>query len=217
MENMEKLKAKNILVTGGAGFIGSHLVDELIAGRHNVFVLDNLSSGKKANINPKAKFYKVDVRDKNILQILKKEKIGGVFHLAAQPIVDEARANPLETIETNIMGTANVLEACRQKGNLNFIVVVSSDKAYGRAKKLPYKEAQKICRGFKKTAQVIDNIYYCPSCLISLSKKYEKKVGGSLVLRTCERCGKFFYTCKDLLDLKKKSESSLIKTPSQTR
>jgi len=84
-------------------------------------------------------------------------------------------------------------------------------------KKLPYKEAQKICRGFKKTAQVIDNIYYCPSCLISLSKKYEKKVGGSLVLRTCERCGKFFYTCKDLLDLKKKSESSLIKTPSQTR
>jgi len=140
LENMEKLKAKNILVTGGAGFIGSHLVDELIAGRHNVFVLDNLSSGKKANINPKAKFYKVDVRDKNILQILKKEKIGGVFHLAAQPIVDEARANPLETIETNIMGTANVLEACRQKGNLNFIVVVSSDKAYGRAKKLPYKE-----------------------------------------------------------------------------
>lgn len=140
MENMGKLKAKNILITGGAGFIGSHLVDELIARHHNVFVIDNLSSGKEENINPKTKFYKVDVRDRNIFQILEKEKIEGVFHLAAQPIVDKAYENPLEVIETNVMGTANVLEACRQKGDLDFIVVVSSDKAYGRAKELPYKE-----------------------------------------------------------------------------
>ena len=137
---MGKLKAKNILITGGAGFIGSHLVDELIARHHNVFVIDNLSSGKEENINPKTKFYKVDVRDRNIFQILEKEKIEGVFHLAAQPIVDKAYENPLEVIETNVMGTANVLEACRQKGDLDFIVVVSSDKAYGRAKELPYKE-----------------------------------------------------------------------------
>jgi len=140
LENMGKLKAKNILITGGAGFIGSHLVDELIARHHNVFVIDNLSSGKEENINPKTKFYKVDVRDRNIFQILEKEKIEGVFHLAAQPIVDKAYENPLEVIETNVMGTANVLEACRQKGDLDFIVVVSSDKAYGRAKELPYKE-----------------------------------------------------------------------------
>lgn len=140
LENMDRIKAKNILVTGGAGFIGSHLVDELITQGYNLIVVDNLSSGKEENINPKAKFYKIDVRDKNIFQILEKENIGGVFHLAAQPIVDKAYENPLEAIETNVMGTANLLEACRQKGDLEFIVVVSSDKAYGRAEELPYKE-----------------------------------------------------------------------------
>lgn len=140
LENMDRLKAKNVLVTGGAGFIGSHLVDELLEVGHGVVVLDNLSSGKKENINSKAKFYKADVRDKNIFQILEKENIRGVFHLAAQPIVDEAYKNPLEALETNIMGTANILETCRQKGNVDFIVVVSSDKAYGWAEELPYKE-----------------------------------------------------------------------------
>lgn len=140
LENMDKLKVKNILVTGGSGFIGSHLVDELIKYGYNVVVADNLSSGKEENINLKAKFYKIDVRDKNTLQILEKEKIEGVFHLAAQPIVEKAYESPLEALETNIMGTANVLEACRQKGDLEFIVVVSSDKAYGRAEELPYKE-----------------------------------------------------------------------------
>lgn len=140
LENMDKLKVKSILVTGGAGFIGSHLVDELVKRGHNVIVADNLSSGKEENINSQAKLYKADVRDKSIFQILEKEKIKGVFHLAAQPIVDKAYENPLEAIETNVMGTANMLEACRQKGDLEFIIVVSSDKAYGRAAKLPYKE-----------------------------------------------------------------------------
>ncbi|MEK7072365.1 MAG: GDP-mannose 4,6-dehydratase [Patescibacteria group bacterium] len=137
---MDGLKAKNILVTGGGGFIGSHLVDELIERGHNVVVIDNLSSGKRENINLKARFYKADVRDKNIFQILEREKIDGVFHLAAQPIVEKAYENPVETLETNIMGTVNVLEACRQKGDLKFVVVISSDKAYGRTKELPYKE-----------------------------------------------------------------------------
>ena len=140
MENMDKLRAKNILVTGGAGFIGSHLVDRLINEGCRVVVVDNLSSGKKEYINLKAKFYKVDVRSKNIFQILKRENIEWVFHLAAQPIVEKAYENPLEVLETNIMGTANVLEACRQKGDLDFIVVVSSDKAYGKARELPYRE-----------------------------------------------------------------------------
>lgn len=140
MENMERLKTKNILVTGGAGFIGSHLVDRLINEGYHVVVVDNLSSGKKEYLNPKAMFYKTDVRNKNIFQILEKEKISGVFHFAAQPIVEKAYESPLETLETNIMGTANVLEACRQKGDLEFVVVVSSDKAYGKARKLPYRE-----------------------------------------------------------------------------
>jgi len=90
------------LVTGGAGFIGSHLVDRLIEDSKKVVVVDNLSSGKKEDINPKAKFYKFDVRNKDIPQILGKEKIEAVFHLAAQPIVDKAYENPFEVMETTI-------------------------------------------------------------------------------------------------------------------
>ena len=152
MENMEELKNKTpvvgqstlrgkaILVTGGAGFIGSHLVDALLGQNCKVVVVDNLFSGRKENINPKAKFYKTDVRNRDIFEILKKEKIEIVFHLAAQPIVDKAYENPFEAIEINVMGTVNVLEACKKKGGLESIVVVSSDKAYGKAKELPYKE-----------------------------------------------------------------------------
>lgn len=144
MENMVikklKSKSKNILVTGGAGFIGSHLVDRLIKEGQKVVVVDNLSSGKKENLNRKAKFYKVDIRDPHFYQIIKKERIEVVFHLAAQPLVENAYENPIETLKVNIMGTTNILESCRLKGNLKSIIVVSSDKAYGKTKDLPYTE-----------------------------------------------------------------------------
>jgi CDP-glucose 4,6-dehydratase len=140
MENMEKLKDKKILVTGGAGFIGSHLVNELVKQNHSVVVVDNLSSGRKENINPKAKFYKADVRSKKIAQIFEKENPKIVFHFAAKPIVEDVYNNPFDAIETNVMGTVNVLEICRQRENLESIIVVSSDKAYGKSKELPYKE-----------------------------------------------------------------------------
>ncbi|MBU1160045.1 GDP-mannose 4,6-dehydratase [Patescibacteria group bacterium] len=140
MENMVGLNNKTILVTGGAGFIGSHLVDELLEKNCKVVVVDNLSSGRKENINPKAKFYNADVRNKEIYEIFEKENPKVVFHLAAQPLVDQAYKNPFSAIETNVMGTVNVLEACRKKGDLESIIVVSSDKAYGKAKELPYKE-----------------------------------------------------------------------------
>jgi len=138
--NTVESTSKTVLVTGGAGFIGSHLVNELIQKGYNVVVVDNLSSGKKENINPKAKFYEVDVRDKKITEIFEKENPNIVFHLAAQPLVDEAYKNPFDAIETNVMGTVNVLEICRQRGNLESIIVVSSDKAYGKSQELPYKE-----------------------------------------------------------------------------
>lgn len=135
-----EVKTNKILVTGGAGFIGSHLVNELVKQNNKVVVIDNLSSGRKENLNPKAKFYETDVRDKKIYEIFEKENPKIVFHLAAQPLVDEAYKNPFSAIETNVMGTVNILEACRQQKNIESIVVVSSDKAYGKAEKLPYKE-----------------------------------------------------------------------------
>ncbi|MCD6500934.1 GDP-mannose 4,6-dehydratase [bacterium] len=134
------IKYQTVLVTGGAGFIGSHLTDKLVEQGYDVAVIDNLSSGEEENLNPKAKFYKIDVRDKKILQILKKEKIESVFHLAARPLVEKVYNNPFEAFEINIMGTVNILESCRLKGDLKSIVVVSSDKAYGKNKNLPYKE-----------------------------------------------------------------------------
>ncbi len=139
---MERLTRKKIVVTGGAGFIGSHLVADLAELKNTVVVIDNLSSGLKKNIHPKAKFYKTDVRDyKKMAAIFKKEKPSVVFHLAAQPLVDVAYKNPLKTIETNVMGTVNLLEICRTMPTIPSVVMVSSDKAYGTAQTLPYTES----------------------------------------------------------------------------
>ena len=140
MKSIAKLKSKNVIVTGGAGFIGSHLVNKLIQKGHHVVVIDNLSSGKKENIHPKAIFYKADVRDRKLASTFEKENPKAVFHLAAFPLVGQAYKNPFEAIESNVMGTVNILEICRKRGNLEAIIVVSSDKAYGKSKKLPYQE-----------------------------------------------------------------------------
>lgn len=139
---MGNLKSKNVIVTGGCGFIGSHLVDRLVEEGHKVAVIDNLSgpNGREENLNPRAKFYKIDIRDTATRKILKKEKAQIVFHLAAHPIVETAYKNPFGCLEVNIMGTVNVLEGCRIKGDLEAVIVASSDKAYGKAKDLPYKE-----------------------------------------------------------------------------
>lgn len=105
-----------ILVTGGAGFIGSHIVDALIARGHRVVVVDNLSGGKKENINPKAKFYKVDIRDKKIENIFKKEKPDFVFHYAAQIDTRTSVRDPVFDAEVNVLGTINILQnAAKQK------------------------------------------------------------------------------------------------------
>ena len=131
---------KTILVTGGAGFIGSNLVNELVKNHQRVVVIDDLSSGKKENLPKEAIFYKSDVRDKKIAEIFEKEKPSIVYHFAAKPLVKEAYDNPFEVIETNIIGTLNILEICRKQKNIESIIIVSSDKAYGKSSELPYQE-----------------------------------------------------------------------------
>jgi len=131
------LVGKNILVTGGTGFIGSHLVERLIAEGSNVVV-------PYQSLNPKSYFFRTKL-DKSVVLVQKdlknfkrtsdvitKYEIDYIFHLAAQSIVPTAYYNPLEALETNIMGTANVLEAARLYGKVQGIIVVSSDKAYGK-------------------------------------------------------------------------------------
>lgn len=99
-----------IIVTGGAGFIGSHIVDALVRRGHRVSVIDNLYRGKKENVNRKAKFYKVDVRDKKIESIFKKEKPNFIFHYAAQIDTRTSVRDPIFDAEVNILGTINILK-----------------------------------------------------------------------------------------------------------
>ena len=128
------------LVTGGAGFIGSHLVDRLIKGGHKVVVIDNLSTGKKENLNPKAKFYKIDICSYRISQIFKKEKPEVVFHYAAQIDVRKSVKDPVEDAKINILGTLNILENCK-KYNIRKVIFASTGGAiYGDADIVPTPE-----------------------------------------------------------------------------
>ena len=113
----ELVSGLKILVTGGAGFIGSNIADAYIKSGHSVVVVDNLSSGKKENINPKAKFYEADITDKKqISQIFENEKPDIVNHHAAQIDVRKSVADPVFDAKTNIIGTINLLEiSIRQK------------------------------------------------------------------------------------------------------
>ena len=99
-----------ILVTGGAGFIGSQIADAFIDQGHDVFILDNLSTGMMANINQKAQFLKYDICDENILKIFGKEKFDVVNHHAAQVDVRKSVNNPVFDASTNILGSINLLQ-----------------------------------------------------------------------------------------------------------
>ena len=126
------------LVTGGAGFIGSNLVDELIKLGNEVVVLDNLSTGKKENLNPRAKFIKADIR--NLEEIRPAfEGINGVFHLAAMPRVQFSIENPAETNEVNVNGVLNVLIASRD-AKVKRAVYSASSSVYGNTEVLPTNE-----------------------------------------------------------------------------
>ena len=102
-----------VCVTGGAGFIGSHLVDRLIALGHTVLVIDNLTTGVREFVNPKATFIEKDVRDVNIESIFADFKPQVVFHEAAQTMVPASMENPKMDCDVNLMGLINMLEAAR--------------------------------------------------------------------------------------------------------
>ncbi len=109
------------LVTGGAGFIGSHLVDALIARGHRVLIVDDLSSGTRANINPKAEFKKMDIRNQRIAEIVADWKPDTVFHLAAQISVSRSVNEPVLDAETNVLATVRLLHAASEYGVKRFI------------------------------------------------------------------------------------------------
>lgn len=120
----------NICVTGGAGFIGSHIVDRLIENGYNVLVIDNLSTGSLEFVNPEATFIEMDIRDASLKDIFVEHKIEYVFHEAAQTLVPASIANPKLDCDVNLNGLINVLEACRHSG-VKKILTPSSAAVYG--------------------------------------------------------------------------------------
>lgn len=133
----------NILITGGAGFIGSNIADVMIEKKHNVVIIDDLSTGKKQNINKKAKFYNLSVTDaKKTEKVFNKEKIDVVIHHAAQLDVRKSVADPSFDAEVNIKGTINILEASRKNNVKKIIFASSGGTIYGECpKKAPNEKA----------------------------------------------------------------------------
>jgi UDP-glucose 4-epimerase len=129
-----------ILVTGGAGFIGSHLVNRLVEARHQVVVIDNLSTGFKSNLDPKAKFYRLNINSNTIGKIFGAEKFDYVFHFAAQIDVRKSLENPVEDAGANILGSLNLLRYC-QKHRVKKIIFASTGGAiYGEQNYFPADE-----------------------------------------------------------------------------
>ncbi len=130
-----------ILVTGGAGFIGSHIVDRYLALGHQVVIVDNFATGKKENLNPNAGLYETDIRDqKAVAEVFAKEKPEVLNHHAAQMDVRKSVADPIYDAQVNILGFLNLLDAGVKNGLKKVIFASSGGVVYGDADVLPTPE-----------------------------------------------------------------------------
>ncbi len=129
-----------ILVTGGAGFIGSHLVDSLVKHGHQVTIVDNLITGKQENCNPRANLVRLDIRDPKLKSVFARWRPHIVFHHAAQMNVRRSVEDPLFDATTNVLGTINLLELSRRFGIKKFILASTGGAMYGETKHVPTPE-----------------------------------------------------------------------------
>ena len=135
-----------VLVTGGAGFIGSHLADRLLAERHRVISVDDLSTGRIANLaeargyGKDFTFFNMDVRADGLLPLFERHRPEVVFHLAAQSGVRPSLVDPVKDASINVMGTLNVLECAVSVGARKVVYAASGGTLYGEPKRLPVKE-----------------------------------------------------------------------------
>lgn len=129
-----------ILVTGGAGFIGSHVVDRYVASGYQVVVVDNLAGGRREFVNPRAKFYPVDIRSLRLAEVLEAERPEVVNHHAAQSEVRRSVADPTLDASVNILGSLNLLTCCRRFGVSRVIYASTGGAVYGDAALLPTPE-----------------------------------------------------------------------------
>ena len=132
-----------VLVTGGAGFIGSHIVELLIESGHSPVVVDNLSSGRKENVPQGVRFYGVDLVDPSLAEVFARERPEVVIHQAAQVSVSRSVREPLHDAQVNVLGTLNLLEQCRAYGTRK-VVFASTAAVYGDPVRLPVDEEHPI-------------------------------------------------------------------------
>jgi UDP-glucose 4-epimerase len=133
-----------ILVTGGAGFIGSHVVDQFIGKGFEVVVLDDLSTGRASNLNPAARFYQLDIRDPKIRDVFEAEKPDYISHHAAQMDVRRSVAQPLFDADVNILGSINLIECAKEFGVKRFVYISTGGAVYGEPERVPCEETDPI-------------------------------------------------------------------------
>jgi UDP-glucose 4-epimerase len=134
-------KMPKVLVTGGAGFIASHIADRYISEGYDVVIVDDLSSGRIANINPRAVFHKMDIREKGISSVFEKERPDIVNHHAAQMDVRRSVSDPLFDADVNIIGMLNLLENSIKYDVRKFIFASSGGAVYGEQEAFPAPES----------------------------------------------------------------------------
>ncbi|MCA9471801.1 MAG: GDP-mannose 4,6-dehydratase [Nitrospirales bacterium] len=135
--------SRNVLVTGGAGFIGSHVVDRLVQEGYHVSVIDNLSSGKRKNVNKKAKLYKMDIQSRSIDRVLRTQRPTTIIHLAAQMNVRLSTEDPTFDASVNILGTINLLKHAIRHGVRKVSFASSGGAVYGEQEVFPASESHR--------------------------------------------------------------------------
>jgi len=133
-----------VLVTGGAGFIGSHLSDSLVALGNDVVIVDDLSKGRVENLPPQAKFYEIDIRDRELATVFASEHPQAVFHHAAHADVTRSVRDPEYDASVNVLGSLNLLECCRASGVQKFVYASTGGALYGEPRYLPADESHPI-------------------------------------------------------------------------
>ena len=133
-----------ILVTGGAGFIGSHVVDLFIAQGYEVVIVDDLSTGRASNLNPAGKFYQLDIRDPKLRDVFDIERPDYISHHAAQMDVRRSVAQPLFDADVNILGSINLIECAKEFNVKHFVYISTGGAVYGEPEKLPCDETHPI-------------------------------------------------------------------------
>lgn len=133
-----------LLVTGGAGFIGSHVVDACLAAGHDVAAVDNLFTGKVANLDPRARLYRLDIAGAEVDEVIAHERPDAILHQAARVDVRASMTQPLLFAQTNVLGSVNLLESCRRHSVRRFVYAQTGGCVYGEPVELPSPETHRI-------------------------------------------------------------------------